>query len=252
MAHEINNPLASMMQTAHVMGQRLTNIEVPANKIAAQKAGASLEAILKFMEIRGISPMIETIKQSGRRLAIIVDNMLSFARKCEDKTSSYALSELMEKTLELAATDFDLKKRYDFKMIEIRKEYADNLPLVPCEGSQIQQVFFNILQNGAQAMQAGGTENPRFIVRSYFEKERNMICMEIEDNGPGMGESTRKRLFEPFFTTKAVGVGTGLGLSGAYFIITENHGGEMAVESQPGSGAKFSIRLPLEGGGHEL
>jgi signal transduction histidine kinase len=70
--------------------------------------------------------------------------------------------------------------------------------------------------------------------------------MEIEDNGPGMDEATRKRVFEPFFTTKPVGVGTGLGLSVSYFIITENHGGEMAVESRLGGGAKFMICLPLE------
>ena len=70
--------------------------------------------------------------------------------------------------------------------------------------------------------------------------------IEIEDNGPGINEEIRKRLFEPFFTTKPVGVGTGLGLSVSYFIIAENHGGELTVESQPGSGTKFIIRLPIE------
>ena len=74
-----------------------------------------------------------------------------------------------------------------------------------------------------------------------------MVCMEIEDNGPGMSEKTRRRVFEPFYTTKAAGVGTGLGLSVSYFIITENHGGELSVESSLDSGAKFMIRLPLEG-----
>ena len=72
-----------------------------------------------------------------------------------------------------------------------------------------------------------------------------MAIIEIEDNGPGLNEQIRKRVFEPFFTTKAVGDGTGLGLSVSYFIITENHRGEMAVESHPGAGAKFIIRLPV-------
>ena len=112
---------------------------------------------------------------------------------------------------------------------------------------QIQQVLLNILRNGAQAMQDAGTASPRFIVRTRFDKEPSMVCLEIEDNGPGMDEITRKRAFEPFFTTKPVGVGTGLGLSISYFIITENHGGELAVESRPGSGAKFIIRLPKTG-----
>lgn len=70
--------------------------------------------------------------------------------------------------------------------------------------------------------------------------------IEIEDNGPGMDESTSKRVFEPFFTTKPVDEGTGLGLSVSYFIITENQGGEMEVVSELGQGANFIIRLPLE------
>ena len=73
-----------------------------------------------------------------------------------------------------------------------------------------------------------------------------MLCIEVEDNGPGMPEAVRKRVFEPFFTTKGVGFGTGLGLSVSYFIITENHNGTMTLESMPGSGTKFVIRLPLE------
>ena len=79
-----------------------------------------------------------------------------------------------------------------------------------------------------------------------FEKNQKMVCVEIKDNGPGMDKNTLKRVFEPFYTTKPVGVGTGLGLSVSYFIITENHGGEMSVESILGSGAKFLICLPLE------
>jgi signal transduction histidine kinase len=73
-----------------------------------------------------------------------------------------------------------------------------------------------------------------------------MALIEVEDNGPGMDEETRKRAFEPFFTTKEVGHGTGLGLSVSYFIITENHGGTMLLNSSPGSGTRFSIRIPFE------
>lgn len=76
--------------------------------------------------------------------------------------------------------------------------------------------------------------------------KKNMAAIEIEDNGPGMSEDTRKRVFEPFFTTKPVGVGTGLGLSISYFIITENHGREMAVESRSGTGTNFIFRLPVK------
>jgi len=247
MAHEINNPLAGIIQTCEVLTNRLTDTTIPANLIAAKATGVSMEAIQDYMEKRGILKMTGTIRESGRRLAQIVDNMLSFARKSEAQISSCALEKILEKTLELATTDYDLKKQYDFKQIEIKRQYEANLPPIPCEEVKIQQVLLNILRNGAQAMQEAGKENPRFIIRLRLEKAENMICIEIEDNGPGMDDKTRNRIFEPFFTTKPAGVGTGLGLSVSYFIITENHKGTMTVESQPGSGTKFIIHLPYAG-----
>jgi PAS domain S-box-containing protein len=250
MAHEINNPLAGIMQTANVLKNRLTETTgIPANIKAAEEAGTTMESIQNYMESRKIPHMLGVINESGKRVAEIVSNMLSFARKSDATAVPHSLSGLLDKTLELASTDYDLKKEYDFKAIRIRKEYEDNLPEVPCEEGKIKQVIFNILRNGAQAMQEGGTEIPRFTLRTQYEKEKKMVRMEIEDNGPGMDEEDRKRVFEPFFTTKPVGKGTGLGLSISYFIITENHGGEMSVESRPGSGAKFIIRLPVKGSG---
>ena len=107
--------------------------------------------------------------------------------------------------------------------------------------------FLNILENGAQAMmgkgRAGG-DPPRFTLQVRPEGE--MVRVDIEDNGPGIPEEVRKRVFEPFYTTKGIGVGTGLGLSVSYFIITENHGGSLSVESIPGRGAMFIIRLPMK------
>ena len=213
---------------------------------AAEKAGVSMEAIGDFMEDRGIPRMINNIIDSGQRVANIVENMLSFARKSESKKMSHKLDDLLDKTLELAATDFDLKKQYDFKTITIQKEYEENLPSVPCEPAKIQQVLLNLFRNGAQAMQESKIKKPQFILRTRNEPSHQMLCLEVEDNGPGMNEATRKRVFEPFFTTKPERVGTGLGLSLSYFIITENHGGEMIVESSPGFGTKFIIRLPVE------
>ena len=119
-----------------------------------------------------------------------------------------------------------------------------------CEGAKIQQVLLNILRNGAEAMQKAAIEKPTFTVRTRFEPEGGWVFIEIEDNGPGIDEATRRRIFEPFFTTKKAGEGTGLGLSVSYFIITENHDGEMTVESDPGKGARFIIRLPLNGAEH--
>ncbi|NEP82507.1 MAG: hypothetical protein F6K39_32810 [Okeania sp. SIO3B3] len=106
--------------------------------------------------------------------------------------------------------------------------------------------MFNIIKNGAQAMHKAGVEKPRFTFRTVYESRRGMVRLDMQNNGPDMPADVRKRVFEPFFTTKSVGEGTGLGLSVSYFIIRENHGGEMEVESGRGDGVRFIIRLPVE------
>ncbi|WP_419659596.1 two component system sensor histidine kinase [Desulfosarcina variabilis str. Montpellier] len=247
MAHEINNPMAGMLQTAMVLENRLTTrLHIPANQKAAEAAGTTMEAIEQFMQDRRIHEMLATIKNTGHRVVALVENMLSFARKSEAKLSTTDLGMLMDKTVELAGTDYDLKKGYDFRKITIVKEYAGAPVSAACESAKIQQVLLNLFRNGAQAMQEAAIESPMFILRTRLDHNPDMAVMEIEDNGPGMDETTRKKIFEPFFTTKPTGVGTGLGLSVSYFIITEDHQGEMSVESSPGYGAKFTIRLPMQ------
>jgi signal transduction histidine kinase len=257
MAHEINNPLAGMMQTATVMCDRLSNLELAANRAAAAEAGVPLQGIKAFMEARGIFKMLNRITESGMRAADIVSNMLSFARRDSGTISSHRLCELMDQTLDLAGTDYDLKKRYDFRQIDILRKYAKDVPKVPCQPAKLQQVLMNIFRNGAEAMQSAKAAHPhadgwvpQFILRLAHERAAGWVRIEIEDNGPGMEESVRRRVFEPFFTTKPTDRGTGLGLSVSYFIITENHRGEMSVQSSPGQGSTFIIRLPVsrEGG----
>lgn len=244
MAHEINNPLAGMLQSVSVVNQRLTS-NLPANLRVAEEKCVSLDDMRAYMSARGIPDMLATIHSEGRRAAAIVQNMLSFARKRDDQWSSQNLAELLDAAVELASTDYDLTKKYDFRLIEMVKAYDADLPPVPCEKQMIQQVFLNILRNGAEAMQNdSGTGAARFILKVRLVGA--MVCVEIEDNGPGMDEATRRRVFEPFFTTKPVGVGTGLGLSVSYFIITENHGGALSVEPVPEGGTRFVICLPLE------
>nr|WP_319491979.1 PAS domain S-box protein [uncultured Desulfobacter sp.] len=247
MAHEINNPLAAMIQTANVVRSRLQDIEIRANLEAARDAGVTIDQIKTFMEKRGILRMLDAINESGRRVSGIVHNMLSFARKSDSAHSFHHPIQLVDKALELAATDYNLKKNYDFKVIQIVKEYEENLPRIPCDAAKIQQVLLNILGNGAQAMQDHNKDrdySPCFTLR--LAKEKETLRMEIQDNGPGMDENTQSRVFEPFFTTKPVGIGTGLGLSVSYFIITQNHRGTMDVVSSLNQGSNFIIRLPLE------
>ncbi|MEE9369664.1 MAG: PAS domain S-box protein [Pontiella sp.] len=244
MAHEINNPLAGILQNLQVMRNRITH-NTERNMGAATTAGTSLEAIQAYMEERGLINMMDSIAEAGRRAAKIVDNMLSFSRKDEAHFAPNNLEEIIERSIELASNDYNLKKRFDFRHIRIIRE-IESLDAIPCEGSQIQQVVLNLLSNSAQAMAEcpEGAPDPQITVR--LKVDHDMALLEIEDNGPGMDAETRKRAFEPFFTTKDVGHGTGLGLSVSYFIITENHGGTMNLTSAPGKGACFSIRIPFE------
>lgn len=254
MAHEINNPLAGIMQTANVMANRLGRSgSIPANEKVAHDVGVDLSAVARYMNARGIFRMVDTIIESGQRSAEIVSNMLSFARKPNLQISSHNVIDILEKALELAATDYDLKKHYDFKTMKIIREYSEKVSLVPCEEGKILQVLLNILRNGAQAMnksrqieKMGNREVQQscFVLKVYEEDE--WVIVSLADNGIGMEEEVRKRVFEPFYTTKPVGVGTGLGLSVSYFIIHENHGGELTVESTLQKGTTFSIKLPLK------
>ncbi|MCP4749202.1 MAG: PAS domain S-box protein [Desulfobacteraceae bacterium] len=245
MAHEINNPLAGIMQSVQVVNQRLTQ-NLPANLRVAEACGVTLEALSDYMNKRKIPDLMNSIRTSGQRAAKIVSNMLSFARKSDSCFEDHNLAELVDNTVELASSDYDLKKKHDFRQIRIERDYDPELPKVPCEGTKIQQVIFNLLKNAAEAMAVtpGSVIEP--CIRLRISSQAAMACIQVEDNGPGMEEAVRKRVFEPFFTTKSLDKGTGLGLSVSYFIICENHGGKMTVEPAPNRGTRFIIHLPMK------
>ena len=246
MAHEINNPLAGIMQNTQVILNRLTT-KMKANEEAARECNTTFETIQAFMEKRKIIEMLKAIHDTGTRASKIVENMLSFSRKSDTTSSAYDIAKILDDTVELAASDYDLKRKYDFRQIKIIREYAPDVSKVYCERSKIQQVFLNILRNGAQAIidrtQERNDKEPCFIFR--VKQENEMVLIEIEDNGPGMSEETRIRAFEPFFTTKDVNAGTGLGLSVSYFIITEQHKGKMFIETKKGKGTSVLLLLPI-------
>jgi signal transduction histidine kinase len=157
------------------------------------------------------------------------------------------LNDVIDRTLDMAAVDYDLKKKYDFRLIKIEKEYDSALPQVPCIPAEIEQVLLNLVRNAAQAMQENMPPGETPTIRVSTRKVGEYAQLELADNGPGMDQETQRRVFEPFFTTKKVGKGTGLGLSVSYFIVTDTHGGRFRVESEPGKGAIFIIDLPLQG-----
>ncbi|BBD07051.1 PAS domain-containing sensor histidine kinase [Desulfovibrio ferrophilus] len=244
MAHEINNPLGGILQGAQNIMRR-TSPELPANHQAAHDTGCTLDQIRLYMEKRGINRMLSGIQESGLRAAKIVSNMLDFSRKSGTSMATCDVNVLADTVLDLATSDYDLKKSYDFKKVRIIREYSHDLDQITCAHTEIEQVLFNLVKNAAYAMADHPKPGIAPIIIIRTRREGNTAVIEVEDNGPGMTMEIRKRIFEPFFTTKPPGVGTGLGLSVSYFIITQNHGGQFTVESTPGVGTTFIIKLPL-------
>ena len=243
MAHEINNPLGIIIQSAQNIERRVES-ELPANHQVAEELGISLAAVKAYFERRQILEFIECIHTAAARAAKIIANMLQFSRGSNSTMQPTDLPALVEQALGLAANDYDLKRKYDFKGIELVRDFAPDLPLVPVVPVEIEQVTLNLLKNAAQAMSSNPQgRKPRITLR--LRREDKYALLEVEDNGPGMEETVRRRVFEPFFTTKPPGAGTGLGLSVSYMLVTQNHKGLMEVASSPGKGSCFTLRLPL-------
>jgi PAS domain S-box-containing protein len=249
MAHEINNPLAIMIQNAQVLRNRLLE-KLPKNAADAEECGIRFEQLQHYLEARNISATLDSILHSGARATKIVEDMVNFAQRRVSCYSPCHLAELVKQTLELAGNDYDLKKRFNFRNIDFDVDVPPELPTLHCETDQIQQVLLNLLRNGAQSMAGDPNQQqpPKFSIRARATD--NLLRLEVSDNGPGIDEKIQNRIFDPFFTTRPVGTGTGLGLAATYFIITEKHGGSIRVESEPGKGSRFIIELPLTGSQH--
>ncbi len=243
-AHEINNPLGGILHGAQNVLRRLSP-ELPRNQELATECGTDLAAVRAYAERRQIIEMLEGIRAAGRRASGIVSDMLRFARPGQLQSAPADLAELSERMIALASTDFDLKKRYDFRRLEILRDYAPDLPPVPCLATDVELVILNLIKNAAQALHGRPPAAPWIRVTTRLEPP--WAVLEVADNGPGMDEATRQCVFEPFFSTKGTSGGTGLGLSVSRFIVVDLHGGEMSVASSLGAGARFSVRLPLAG-----
>ena len=244
MAHEINNPLGVIIQGVQTIERRLS-ADLPANHEAAHKHQVALESIRAYLNDREVLDMVDMVKEAGSRAASIIKNMLQFSRRSDTGKTRVGLDQLIDRTIDLATNDYDLKKRYDFRDIHLEYKYDPSLTEIVCVRTEIEQVLLNLLKNAAQAIsEVKDLTEPHIEVRTRRKGDRALI--EVEDNGPGMSEDVRRRVFEPFFTTKEVGIGTGLGLSVSYMIITDKHQGTLTVDSSPGRGTRFTVELPIE------
>ncbi|MEC4240640.1 sensor histidine kinase [Pseudomonas sp. DSV-1] len=246
MAHEINNPLGAILHNVQNIRRRLSS-DLPRNIEQAEQTGIDLDVVNHYLQAREIPQLLDGIQQAGARAAKIVTHMLSFSRRSNRQMSPCDLSALIDQALDIASNDFDLAIGFDFKGQAIIRQFDPQLGPVPGIPNELEQVLLNLLKNAAQAIhqRTDKSEPGRIILRTRLNPPWAEI--QIEDNGIGMPEPVRKRIFEPFFTTKEVGQGTGLGLSVSYFIITNNHKGQMEVHSTQGQGTCFTLRLPLTG-----
>jgi two-component system cell cycle sensor histidine kinase/response regulator CckA len=213
-AHELNNPLATIVSWAERLSQR-SELEEPVR--------------------RGL----ETIFSESERAARIVRNLLTFARKRQTTRAMVDINQVVRETLALRAYEQRLTH------ISIIDGLAAGLPQVFADGHQVQQVLLNLVINAEQAMLAAHGRGT-IVVRTWHDAEQESVILEVNDDGPGIPDELQPKIFDPFFTTKEVGKGTGLGLTVAYAIVQE-HGGRIRLESHPALGASFYVELPVTG-----
>jgi signal transduction histidine kinase len=237
-AHELNNPIGFVSSNAATLEDFVSRLRrmveiyrtVRLSEGDAARADAAWHELKIDYALRYLEPMLQGIKEGAERTRKIVRDLRVFARGDDDVRLPVDLHEELE--LSLTLLGHLLKDR-----VAVERKYGD-LPAVECVRSQIDQVLLNILANAAQAIEGPGT----ITVETRLEDGRAVVA--IRDTGPGIAPDVLGRIFDPFFTTKPVGEGTGLGLSISYEIV-KKHGGEIGVDSRPGAGATFTVRLPL-------
>jgi two-component system, NtrC family, sensor kinase len=219
-AHEINNPVAIMVEEAGWIEDLLEEEDF--------KEGKNLDEFQRALK---------QIRVQGHRCKDITHNLLSFARKTDGKVKKLQLNALIEEMVRLSG------QRAKFGNVLIETDLKEDLPLIDASEIELQQVFLNLINNALDAMEKGGGT---LKITTHVENEEKFygVVVDIADTGPGIPKVNLPKIFDPFFTTKPVGKGTGLGLSICYGII-HKMGGEISVDSLLGEGTTFHIHFPL-------
>jgi signal transduction histidine kinase len=210
-AHEINNPLGV--------------IQCYANLIA--KSQPPDPQILQDVDI---------IRKHTDQCRSVVEALLNFSRAAEPQKKETDIHACIDEVV--SVLDLQLQK----EKFVIARRFDSSLPPITIDGNKIKQVLMNLLINASQAMAEGG----RIDIETMRVDDGKAMAILITDTGQGISPEHLPKIFDPFFTTKGPEAGTGLGLSVSYGII-QQHGGQISVDSAPGNGSTFTIRLPLEG-----
>jgi signal transduction histidine kinase len=208
-AHELNNPLTSVIGFSELLLER----DLPDD----------------------IKEDLEIVNREAKRTANVVKGLLTFVRKQGTEKELVDINSIIQGVLQLRSYEQRISN------IEVNDQFYPDLPEIMGNGAHLQQVFMNLIVNAEQAMlEAHG----RGTLTITTERVGDIVRASITDDGPGISPDNMRRIFTPFFTTKEVGKGTGLGLSICHGILTE-HGGKIYTESEPGKGATFIVELPI-------
>lgn len=211
-AHEINNPLTGVLTFSHLL-LRKTPPGTPDHED------------------------LDVIVRETTRCRKIVKELLDFARETKSERQPSDLNKVIRDTVSL------VQNQVSFQNVQVETELDGDLPLVPMDTNEMQQVFTNLTLNAAEAMPDGGT----ITIRTSRNSDPNCVMATVTDTGMGIPEENLSKIFDPFFTTKEAGMGTGLGLAVTYGII-QRHEGTIEVESEISKGTTFTIRLPRSEG----
>jgi two-component system NtrC family sensor kinase len=250
-AHEINTPLAYVKNSLGSVADKLADLDEAIAQcerlLALLQAGDRADPGELSSQFGQVSATIARLRQERvtqelgdlvkdglygtGQMAEIVGNLKDFSRLDRSKVTSFNLNDGLNSTLLLA--------KHMLKSIKIEKRFGEVPPIV-CSPSQMNQVFLNLITNAAQAMDAGGG-----TIALATSREGDGVSVEVADNGRGIPADVLPKIFDPFFSTKEIGKGTGLGLSISYKIVKQ-HGGRIDVQSQPGTGTRFTVWLPVQ------
>jgi two-component system NtrC family sensor kinase len=221
-AHELNNPLTSVIGYAQLLQQEVrSSVDADTPRVPET-----------------LSHDLRRIAEESERAAKIVRNLLAFARRQSAARAEQDIAEVVTRVVSLRSYEFRLNA------IELETAFEPGLPPVLGDGGQLQQALLNLLLNAEQAMRSRNVRRVRVGARRV--PDAGAVELFIADTGHGIQEENLRRIFDPFFTTREVGEGTGLGLSICYGIVRD-HGGQISVESRVGQGTTFKVLLPAHG-----
>jgi signal transduction histidine kinase len=242
-AHEINNPIGYVFSNFETLGTyiaRMLEMFKAYEEAEASIAAPAVQARLRDMRagidldylIEDIPGLMAESREGISRVRKIVQDLKDFSRVDANQEWQWAnLHAGIDSTLNIVSNEVKYKA-------DVVREYGE-IPEIECLPGQLNQVFMNIVVNGAHAISGG---RGRITIRTGSAGDH--VWVEIADNGGGIAKEHLARIFDPFFTTKPIGSGTGLGLSLSYGII-QKHNGQIEVHSEPGQGTTFRITLPV-------